>query len=227
MSCRQLISFTRVVEDGDAWRDGERRVPCSPLPREGGLDGEQARSFYESVLASSSQASTSSSSSAVRKHKAERGRVQAGGPSGHQVEGRQRNGHLLLKSAQNGDLKMLRRLLETGASDINFRDSYYWTATMCAAYSGQLEAVKCLLSLGAAWVGVCDCTGRDALDLARQAGHAEIVTALEEYHTRPEEQVDGRYETLGGLGMAVPRRKTAPSFPSSLSPAHFQIGRLK
>ncbi|XP_055522285.1 G patch domain and ankyrin repeat-containing protein 1-like [Leucoraja erinacea] len=195
MSCRQLISFTRAVEDGDAWRDGERRVPCSPLPRGGGLDGEQARSFYESVLASSSQASTSSrastNSSAVRKHKAEWRGVRAGGPSGHQVEGGQRNGHLLLKSAQNGDLKMLRRLLETGVSDINFRDSYYWTATMCAAYSGQLEAVRYLLSLGAAWVGVCDCTGRDALDLARQAGHAEIVTTLEEYHT-PEEQEDRR-----------------------------------
>ncbi|XP_078271983.1 G patch domain and ankyrin repeat-containing protein 1-like isoform X2 [Rhinoraja longicauda] len=189
MSRRQLVTFTRAVGDGDAWRDGRRQVPCSPLPGAGRLDGEQARSFYEGVLASSSQASTSTS--AARKHKAEPRRERACGPSGHQLGG-QRNGHLLLKSAQDGDLKMLRGLLETGASDINFRDSYYWTATMCAAYSGQLEAVRHLLSLGAAWVGVCDCTGRDALDLARLAGHAGIVTALEEYHSRPEEQEDHR-----------------------------------
>ncbi|XP_055486378.1 uncharacterized protein LOC129693610, partial [Leucoraja erinacea] len=100
--------------------------------------------------------------------------------------------YLLLKSVQNGDLKMLRSLLETGVSDINFRYSYYWTVTMCTAYSGQLEAVRCLLSLGAAWVGVCDCMGCDALDLARQAGQAGMVTALQEYHTRPEEQEDRR-----------------------------------
>ncbi|XP_051899645.1 G patch domain and ankyrin repeat-containing protein 1 [Pristis pectinata] len=191
MSRGHLISFTRAAESGRAWENGERRKSRSPGSGEkGGLDGEQAKRFYESLLASSDEPGTSS----VRQREAvpRRVRTEGSGGGGRQAEGGERNGHLLLRSAQNGDLKMLRRLLETGACDINFRDSYYWTATMCAAYSGQLEAVRYLLSLGAAWIGVCDSTGRDALDLARQAGHRGVVTLLEEYHTWPEEQEDQR-----------------------------------
>ncbi|XP_069775716.1 G patch domain and ankyrin repeat-containing protein 1 [Narcine bancroftii] len=185
MSYGHLISFTRAVEDADPWKNGEWRKAPIPCPREGGLDGEQAKNFYESLLGSSSEASTSS----VCKPKAASGRARRKGPSRRQVpEGGERNGHVLLRSAQNGDLKMVQRLLETGVCDINFRDSYYWTATMCAACSGQLEVVRYLLSLGAAWIGVCDSSGRDALDLARQAGHGEIVAVLEEYHTCPEEE---------------------------------------
>lgn len=55
--------------------------------------------------------------------------------------------------------------------DINFglfvlQDSFFWTAVMCASWSGQRTAVRLLLQHGAAWVGVVDTQGRDAKDLA-------------------------------------------------------------
>ncbi|XP_072890761.1 G patch domain and ankyrin repeat-containing protein 1 [Hemitrygon akajei] len=172
MSHGRLIYFTRAAEErGDEWQ--------SACPRdEGGLDGEQAKTFYEGLLASNGEAG----SNPVREHwevqRRARGFSEHVERSGAQVE---RSGHLLLKSAQHGDLRTLRRLLEKGACDINFRDGFYWTATMCAAHSGHSEAVSYLLDKGAAWIGVCDAAGRDALDLARQAGHAAVAALLEGY----------------------------------------------
>lgn len=46
------------------------------------------------------------------------------------------------------------------------QDSFFWTAVMCASWSGQRAAVRLLLQHGAAWVGVVDTQGRDAKDLA-------------------------------------------------------------
>ncbi|XP_072115522.1 G patch domain and ankyrin repeat-containing protein 1 [Mobula birostris] len=185
MSHGRLIHFTRAADEGQEEGD-ERR-----FPRPGGsLDGEQAKSFYEGLLASSGQAASRPrprpnpvrQRSDVRRRArgfAEHASYSEG--NGGQAEGAQRRGHLLLKAAQHGDLRTLRRLLEKGACDINFRDGFYWTATMCAAHSGQSEAVGYLLDNGAAWIGVCDTAGRDALDLARQAGHAAVAALLEGY----------------------------------------------
>lgn len=47
-----------------------------------------------------------------------------------------------------------------------WQDTFFWTAVMCASWSGQKAAVKLLLQHGAAWVGVVDLQGRDARDLA-------------------------------------------------------------
>lgn len=51
-------------------------------------------------------------------------------------------------------------------SNFGFQDTFFWTAMMCASWSGQTDAVKLLLQNGAAWVGVVDTRGRDAKDLA-------------------------------------------------------------
>ncbi|KAJ8356854.1 hypothetical protein SKAU_G00196480 [Synaphobranchus kaupii] len=96
-----------------------------------------------------------------------------------------RDGHKLLKCAQEGDLPGLGELLEKGC-DINFQDDYYWTAIMCASYAGQRGAVRLLLQKGAAWIGVVDIQGRDARDLADQAGHMEVVGELDGYGVRPD-----------------------------------------
>lgn len=48
----------------------------------------------------------------------------------------------------------------------SLQDTYFWTAIMCASWSGQRAAVRLLLQHGAAWVGVVDTQGRDAKDLA-------------------------------------------------------------
>uniref|UniRef100_UPI00398F4768 G patch domain and ankyrin repeat-containing protein 1 n=1 Tax=Pristiophorus japonicus TaxID=55135 RepID=UPI00398F4768 len=198
MNHMHLITFTPATNKADTWENGELQKSHSSTCRGGDLNGEEVKNFYESLLASSSEAGAS----CVRKRKAVRWKTRTESADEQQdarsspAAGAERDGHLMLKCAQNGDLKTLRRLLETARCDINFRDSYYWTALMCAACSGQAEVVRYLLNRGAAWIGVCDSTGRDALDLARHAGHAEIVSALEVFHTRREEQEEQRERPL-------------------------------
>ncbi|XP_070684063.1 G patch domain and ankyrin repeat-containing protein 1 [Pempheris klunzingeri] len=86
----------------------------------------------------------------------------------------------LLRCADAGDISGLKELLSKGA-DINFQDTFFWTAVMCASWSGQSAAVRLLLQRGAAWVGVVDTQGRDARDLALEAGHNEVLEELESY----------------------------------------------
>lgn len=93
----------------------------------------------------------------------------------------------ILLAAQNGDLTELRRLLEpqeTGGAggNINARDAFWWTPLMCAARAGQGAAVRYLLGRGAAWVGVCELGGRDAAQLAEEAGFPEVARMVRESH---------------------------------------------
>ncbi|KAF3852156.1 hypothetical protein F7725_005511 [Dissostichus mawsoni] len=90
-----------------------------------------------------------------------------------------------LRCANDGDISGLKDLLSKGV-DINFQDTYFWTAMMCASWSGQRAAVRLLLQHGAAWVGVVDTQGRDAKDLALEAGHNELLEELESYGTSAE-----------------------------------------
>lgn len=95
--------------------------------------------------------------------------------------------HRILRAAQEGDLASLRRLLdpqEAGGAggNINARDSFWWTPLMCAARAGQGAAVRFLLDRGAAWVGVCELSGRDAAQLAEEAGFPEVACMIRESH---------------------------------------------
>lgn len=188
----QLITFTRAREQSDCWKDGhlQKQVgsPANRREKEGDGEGEDARSFYESLLASGE------SSSLPRKCKAplRRSRVLEP-PIARPEQTDPRRGNLLLRSAQEGDMGTLQRLLEKEGCDVNYRDGYYWTAVMCAAYAGQGEAVRYLLTRGAAWVGVCESQGRDAVDLAEEAGHQDVVRILQERETaQPEERMASR-----------------------------------
>uniref|UniRef100_A0ACB8EG63 Uncharacterized protein n=1 Tax=Sphaerodactylus townsendi TaxID=933632 RepID=A0ACB8EG63_9SAUR len=179
----QLIAFTRAQEESDRWRDGHvqkksRRVPPVAGQAEENAEGETARNFYESLLLSSDPGKAS-----PRKHKVRSARPPAQEASHSQTDPAQtdtRKGNQLLKAAQEGNLKALQALVEKDRCDVNYRDDYYWTATMCAAYAGQTEAVRYLLNHGAAWVGVCETQGRDAVDLAEEAGHQAVVEVLRE-----------------------------------------------
>ncbi|KAM3864642.1 G patch domain and ankyrin repeat-containing protein 1 [Diretmus argenteus] len=86
----------------------------------------------------------------------------------------------LLRCAQEGDLSGMKELLSRGV-DINFQDSFFWTAVMCASWAGKRAAVRLLLQQGAAWVGVVDTQGRDARELALTAGHRGVLEELESF----------------------------------------------
>lgn len=93
----------------------------------------------------------------------------------------------ILKAAQDGDLAKLRRLLEPceaggAGGNINARDAFWWTPLMCAARAGQSAAVHYLLGRGAAWVGVCELGGRDAAQLAEEAGFPKVARMIRESH---------------------------------------------
>ncbi|MEE6517625.1 hypothetical protein FKM82_027957 [Ascaphus truei] len=141
MNHPRLITFTRAREKSDCWENGEhcktRRTAWVP---ERSMKGEEARSFYENLLATGGEQPTSSRPS--RKRKIPRPAVnaepqEAGAPRGAsatQTEASdQRRGHQLLRCSQDGDLKGVSRLVEKEGCDINFRDGYFWTAMMCAA----------------------------------------------------------------------------------------------
>lgn len=178
----QLITFTRAKEESDLWRDGQvQKKDCrySPIAgrAEGNLDGEAARNFYEGLLVTGNTKRPSKRKKVRPTHQPvqEAPRVQT-----YPVQTDTRKGNRLLKAAQDGNLKSLQTLVEKEGCDVNYRDGYYWTATMCAAYAGHRETVRYLLSCGAAWVGVCESQGRDAMDLAEEAGHQEVVNVLQE-----------------------------------------------
>ncbi|XP_015260799.1 PREDICTED: G patch domain and ankyrin repeat-containing protein 1 [Cyprinodon variegatus] len=93
----------------------------------------------------------------------------------------------LLRCAHQGDISGLKELISKGV-DINFQDTYLWTAVMCASWAGQQDAVRLLLRQGAAWVGVVDTRGRDAQDLAREAGHEDVLNELLNYGRSPQRE---------------------------------------
>lgn len=184
MNFPRLITFTKAREKSDFWENGEQRNKNSSRNRKVNISGEEAKTFYESLL--SNEGEQSKRPSRKRKKVA---------PSSHEGTERQSqlrpamtapgatdqsHGHQLLKCSQHGDLKGVKRLLEKGNCDVNFRDGYYWTALMCAAFAGKKDVVSYLLKRGAAWVGVCETKGKDALILAQEAGHQDIVQLLQD-----------------------------------------------
>ncbi|KAM9857022.1 G patch domain and ankyrin repeat-containing protein 1 [Aulostomus maculatus] len=100
--------------------------------------------------------------------------------NGSTVRTTELQGLRLLRCAHEGDLSGLKELLSKGV-DINFQDTYFWTALMCGSWSGQRAVVRFLLQQGAAWVGVVDTQGRDAKDLAVEAGHSGVSEELDSY----------------------------------------------
>lgn len=173
------------------------------------LNGEEIKQFYENVIKEGKGQDAISKRDYGREHQNKQRRressrrerrrrvrgqtdavVQSGtsGESGgnqrretsHSERSMELMGLRLLRCAHGGDISGVKDLLSKGV-DINFQDTYFWTALMCASWSGQRAAVRLLLQHGAAWVGVVDTQGRDANDLALEAGHNEVLEELESY----------------------------------------------
>ncbi|KAM6939465.1 G patch domain and ankyrin repeat-containing protein 1 [Xenentodon cancila] len=169
------------------------------------VGGEEARRFYEDVMRGAEAQKASRKATTTRRRRrvgavevqqrARGGSVgqrrisgEGEGSQGGEASGSERSRELqglrLLRCAQEGDVPGLKDLLSKGV-DINFQDTYLWTAVMCASWSGQRSAVRLLLRRGAAWVGVVDTRGRDAQDLASEAGHTEVLEELLNYGRSP------------------------------------------
>ncbi|XP_018586519.2 G patch domain and ankyrin repeat-containing protein 1 [Scleropages formosus] len=177
-----LITFTPAQEEDERWLGIS--AAKTPSQQDDALSGEAAKCFYQSLLEEGK-----SGGSAVchgdQRRGTNGGRAKRREPPRDTVTA-ERDGHRLLKCAQEGDLAGLKELLEKKGCDINFQDAYYWTPIMCASYAGQHAVVRFLLCKGAAWVGVVDSQGRDARDLADQAGHEEVVRELERFGVEQE-----------------------------------------
>ncbi|KAM8879244.1 G patch domain and ankyrin repeat-containing protein 1 [Spinachia spinachia] len=175
----------------------------------GALRGEDVRQFYEDLVKDGEGRDVARRPAASRK---DGGRESSRGPRrrvgaaaerqrGQSVPGRQASisegtvellGLRLLRCAHEGDVCGLGDLISKGV-DINVQDTYFWTAMMCASWSGQRSAVRLLLHHGAAWVGVVDTQGRDAKDLALEAGHNEVLEELESFGRSPPRDTPSDY----------------------------------
>ncbi|XP_008573286.1 PREDICTED: G patch domain and ankyrin repeat-containing protein 1 [Galeopterus variegatus] len=195
-----FITFTPATDPSDLWKDGQQQSqPEEPEPI---LDGAAARAFYEALIGNESNAPEAQRSQPepARERKRKKRRTMretaaeavTAGASGRHGQGRSLEAEdkmtqWILRAAQEGDLAELRRLLEPheaggAGANINARDAFWWTPLMCAARAGQEAAVRYLLGRGAAWVGVCELGGRDAAQLAEEAGFPEVARMVRESH---------------------------------------------
>lgn len=198
MSKPALITFTRGTNTSDLWKDGQQQPQQKEL--EPALDGSAVRAFYEALIGDESNSSEprrpQPESARERKRKKRRRTretttetVPESTSGEHEqwraLEAEEKMTQRILKAAQEGNLAELKRLLEPleaggAGGNINARDAFWWTPLMCAARAGQGAAVHYLLGRGAAWVGVCELGGRDAAQLAEEAGFPEVARMVRE-----------------------------------------------
>nr|XP_032833746.1 G patch domain and ankyrin repeat-containing protein 1 [Petromyzon marinus]XP_032833755.1 G patch domain and ankyrin repeat-containing protein 1 [Petromyzon marinus]XP_032833765.1 G patch domain and ankyrin repeat-containing protein 1 [Petromyzon marinus]XP_032833775.1 G patch domain and ankyrin repeat-containing protein 1 [Petromyzon marinus]XP_032833783.1 G patch domain and ankyrin repeat-containing protein 1 [Petromyzon marinus] len=185
----KLIDFTPASAATERWCDGEARARGEKetlVPRQV-ISGTEARSFYEHLLAADSAQTTPAElpenklrRQQRRERRRERRREKDTPIVGQRDTGRavtpaerQRAGHRLLKCAQLGDVEGQRQVLAEGLCDATFRDSFGWTALMCAAHAGHINAVRMLLEEGGE-----EQRHDEALRLASGQGHGHVEVAL-------------------------------------------------
>lgn len=88
-----------------------------------------------------------------------------------------RSHNAFLSAAQSGNLKLVKTLIGEGIN-INYQDSYGWTALMCASHAGHSSVVKYLLKCGAN-SHVCDKKGLTAYRLAKIKQNQNIADLFE------------------------------------------------
>ncbi|PGH14051.1 hypothetical protein AJ80_06055 [Polytolypa hystricis UAMH7299] len=90
----------------------------------------------------------------------------------------------LVVAAREGHLEVVKRLLRVPGVDVNMIiDRLDETALMHAAWGNHIEMLRLLLAAGAD-TEPKDYGGRTAMDLAKEAGHQEVISALEDWETR-------------------------------------------
>ena len=170
---------------------------------DGLLTGDEAKEFYEEVLAIPEQRTHTDSrkrtnghlKSAVREKKPCKKSVVS-----HKSQGLTRkkkdsvsavtSPFQLFQYAQTNQLDLLESALSDHQYDINLQDNFHWTLLMVAAYAGHMAVVQFLMAQGAKWREFSESRGMNAADLARTAGHLDIVEFIENYESCEESNVD-------------------------------------
>lgn len=80
----------------------------------------------------------------------------------------------LMLAAARGHSACVEALITKGAL-LDWRDTNTMAAVMHAAKGGHIESVRLLISHGARWVDVRDALGKNAKDIAEEAGHEECA----------------------------------------------------
>uniref|UniRef100_A0A5S6Q686 G-patch domain-containing protein n=1 Tax=Trichuris muris TaxID=70415 RepID=A0A5S6Q686_TRIMR len=163
-----------------------------PLNESGGLTGKDAREFYERTL---QDPSIAVQDTALRRSLADQSVVASSNGSGvvkspscaiadspFSPQSR------FLKAASEGAISEMKRLMGSGAIDINFVDDFGWSALMCASYGGHLRTVAFLLRNGADASLRCR-NGQSAADLASKAGHLHVQAFLAQNDVRVERRI--------------------------------------
>lgn len=178
------------------------------------MSGEEARTFYETVLSSDSsdvQGIVTSKTHTEERDGSRKRRIRSDKLNNStkddvetkksRLRSRSRklripssSNHRLvnefLKHAQEGNLRQIQKLLSDNSVDVNVCDQFSWTALMCASHGGQIHIVKYLLEKGALWRCYKDLQGRTALDLAKLAGHFDIIELLASFSGRTKSKHD-------------------------------------
>lgn len=84
-----------------------------------------------------------------------------------------------LKSAQDGDLQEMKKVLAANKLDVNVTDSFGWTALMCAAHAGRVQTINYLLQQGADATLRENSSGMTAVDIAKKFSQRKAAFALE------------------------------------------------
>ena len=203
-----LQRFVSPKEGTDRIFNAKGKTNCD---QHGNMSGEEAKTFYETVLSSHSsdvQRTFAAKTHDGEQHKSRKRRKDKPNNSDNSttldtkktcLRSRSQtlqklpvpsssNHHRLLqrflKNAQEGNLKQVQELLSDYSVDINACDQFSWTALMCASHEGQIHIVKYLLEKGALWRLYKDLQGRTALDLAKLAGHFDVVELLTSFSSQ-------------------------------------------
>lgn len=173
--------FTRVDDDTSGGQT--REDPFS-------LTGDEAKEFYEEVLAMPEQrdklskVGVSTRVSGHSKLRLKDSSKSVTASKNHTKQTASSSPFQLFQYAQNNQLDFLQSALSDQHHDVNIQDNFHWTLLMVAAYAGHMTIVKYLIGRGARWKEYTE-RGMNAADLARKQGYLDITELIESHDSDP------------------------------------------
>ncbi len=142
------------------------------------ISGDKAKNIYEGIISRPSEVKHSPEQSG-RRRRISRKRKERIEPDGSSNLISSTSESDLFFYVQNNQVTLLKEALARNSEAISVKDKYQWSLLMVASYAGHGEVVQLLLGLGASWRGIEDKKGRNAVDLARIAGHHQLANFME------------------------------------------------